>query len=102
LPLFLRAWFNGRNRWWPMYMIFRYFSKIYLLGHENSACMHYIPYLTVLKDYKEQANYWLLWTTMIAGQSVPICTHPTHVHLWCSTTVEVPQLMASSTHQCRF
>ena len=35
---------------------------------------------------------------MLVGQSAPVCAHPTHVHLVCSTKVEVLQLVASGTH----
>ena len=37
---------------------------------------------------------------MLVGQSVPICTCPTRVHLACSIEEEVPQLMALGRHRC--
>jgi hypothetical protein len=34
-----------------------FFSNIHCQGHQNSVCIHYIPYLSVLKGYLEQVNH---------------------------------------------
>ena len=101
LPFFHTRWFTGRNWRWPRYATFRHFFKNTQSRSHNSVCMHYIPCLTSLKDYLEQANHWLLQTAMLAGQSALVCTRPTHEPLVCSIKVEVHQLMALDRHRCR-
>jgi len=99
LTFFLTGWPTRRNRRCPMYTTFRHYFKNILSHLRNIMCMHCIPCLSGLKDYLEQASHWLWQTTMLTGQSVPVYTRPTHVHLACSIE-EVSQLMASGRHRC--
>jgi hypothetical protein len=64
--------------------------------------MHCMYPLFVYPKRLLRAGQSLMVTNNNDRRSIPlVCTHPTYVHLHSVTTVEVLQLMALGTHQCR-
>jgi hypothetical protein len=77
LSLFLRAWFNGRNRRWPMYMTFWHFFKNILSMSSKQCVLALYP----LFDYLERllrAGQTLIIMNNNARRSKCSCLYSSH------------------------